>query len=449
VAIRPPLDEARVRALVDTWVNAQNAGDFDTYSRLYAPKFQGVQRTGGRVKTLDRTAWLAARQRMFAKKMNVEARLLRVADAGGTALVRFEQSWASGSFSDVGPKEMVLLQDAAGLLIAREELKASLPVGAAEPLTPVGPQAFAFVVRAGAEAVVVLNTAPAATWAGGPPTLLSADSPASAWRPVTQAALPAEMDAWRGRDLVLHGPQGTCQARIGELALLARVIPHFGSVQSWEGDPAQSLPATPKTEIAQQIWDLAEGAHVLVGKLTFDPKQPACASATWARSPRAPDPGLLRPLAAVPAALHAKTVDALRQLKGHQELQKAWLAEAPSPRPRWWDQSGEAQIQVVALAGTNGEPRYVAAQAVAGDGCGAFRGELAAIWQVQGTPEAPVLVLLTDERSQSEPALPVGAADLDGDGKVEFIGPDRLWRAMGPLHREVEKLNVPYLDCPC
>ena len=57
--------EPAARALVDTWLNAQNAGDFTTYGELYAKRFDGIKRVGERVRKYDRAGWLEDRERMF------------------------------------------------------------------------------------------------------------------------------------------------------------------------------------------------------------------------------------------------------------------------------------------------------------------------------------------------------------------------------------------------
>src|SRR5690606_14694528 len=75
-AASPPrrVEPAAVQALIDTWLSAQNAQDFDTYASLYAGRFEGVRRSGARTVRLDRAGWIADRERMFKKRMSVELR---------------------------------------------------------------------------------------------------------------------------------------------------------------------------------------------------------------------------------------------------------------------------------------------------------------------------------------------------------------------------------------
>src|SRR5688500_6473613 len=73
------IDEQRVRALVDAWLDAQNAGDFTAYERLYAPRFTGIKRSGSRTQSYARAGWVLDRQTMFARPMRVAAKNLELA----------------------------------------------------------------------------------------------------------------------------------------------------------------------------------------------------------------------------------------------------------------------------------------------------------------------------------------------------------------------------------
>jgi hypothetical protein len=129
------VDEAAARGLLTDWLAAQNSGNAKAYGGLYAGRFFGVKRVGR----------LSDRGRMFKRKMRVEAGDVRVSWDGRSAVVRFIQTWASGSFKDVGPKQLVLVREAGEVRIAREEMLASKRVGeAAAPA--LDPERFAFVV---------------------------------------------------------------------------------------------------------------------------------------------------------------------------------------------------------------------------------------------------------------------------------------------------------------
>ncbi len=55
------------RTLFDAWVSSQNTGDFSIYSSLYGEGFEGTKRVGSQTMILDRSGWLADREKMFQK----------------------------------------------------------------------------------------------------------------------------------------------------------------------------------------------------------------------------------------------------------------------------------------------------------------------------------------------------------------------------------------------
>jgi ketosteroid isomerase-like protein len=122
---RPDLAQADVEALVDQWLSAQNEGDFGAYSATYAQRITGIKRAGNRETTYNREDWLADRKRMFRKPMKVEGAKRSIRTSPTSAVVRFEQTWASGKFKDVGPKQLIVIREAGALRIAREEMQAS------------------------------------------------------------------------------------------------------------------------------------------------------------------------------------------------------------------------------------------------------------------------------------------------------------------------------------
>jgi len=78
-------------------------------------------------------------------------------------------------------------------------------------------------------------------------------------------------------------------------------------------------------------------------------------------------------------------------------------------------------------------------------GCADFSASMTAVFEVTG---AQTLVLQSDG---TNPSLidTDGAADLDGDGRPEFITPEGLFRRMGAVYRPQVLFAVPNNDCPC
>lgn len=137
----PPTDaaiEKEALALVASWVDAQNRGDFAAYAALYdAAHFKGVKRTArGGVTTYDFAGWSTDRKKMFDRKPKVEAVAPSVRswlDAKsklkpGVVAVHFVQRWRTERYADHGEKLLHLLRGASGKLgIVYEDLLHSEP----------------------------------------------------------------------------------------------------------------------------------------------------------------------------------------------------------------------------------------------------------------------------------------------------------------------------------
>jgi Domain of unknown function (DUF4440) len=108
-------------ALLSAWTEAQNQGDFERYERLYARTFRGTRRTGGKVRSMDRSAWMEERARMFRAPLAVEATEVQIE---GKRL-RFVQTWSDGAWADRGSKVLEVVEEGGALRIAGETLMAS------------------------------------------------------------------------------------------------------------------------------------------------------------------------------------------------------------------------------------------------------------------------------------------------------------------------------------
>ena len=101
---------AQVNGLVEQWVKSQNDGDFEAYQSLYAEKFFGTKRSGKNQRSFERKGWLRDRKRMFGKRMTVSVSGVEMSRTAESAVVHFEQEWASGRYKDAGPKQLVLVR---------------------------------------------------------------------------------------------------------------------------------------------------------------------------------------------------------------------------------------------------------------------------------------------------------------------------------------------------
>ena len=72
-----------------------------------------------------------------------------------------------------------------------------------------------------------------------------------------------------------------------------------------------------------------------------------------------------------------------------------------------------------------------------------FLGELWAIWH----DEQPAPARWTADDPLARPQPPSSVVDLDGDGKLELVGPDILYQQVGPLWRVGRTATRPRVGC--
>ena len=80
-----------------------------------------------------------------------------------------------------------------------------------------------------------------------------------------------------------------------------------------------------------------------------------------------------------------------------------------------------------------------------GAGCADLLGELWTIWR----DEQPAPVRWTADDTLARPQPPSSAVDLDGDGKLELVGPDILYQQAGPIWRVGRTATRPWVGCGC
>jgi ketosteroid isomerase-like protein len=437
----PTLADAEVRALVDAWLSAQNAGDFAAYERLYAPRFTGIRRSGPRVRRFDRAGWVADREVMFRAAMQVAARDVTVDASTGVATVRLTQEFSQGAFHDVGRKEIVLVRSGAALRIAREEMLDSTVAEAASEAA--APAAGTFLPTFDVGDVRYAIIAPAQDgWAEGAAELVAPGEVVVARRAVRMGALPEALRGYAAQRFRFYGSDGqTCEAGLGAFSLISRIDVHFGVSQRWAGedlDGERHAPYTP-AEIAAEAFDM--GAQVLVARL-----DDACGrGALWGQLASQPAVTAFRG-APAPAPLAAAVLQRFRALPAWRAAETAYHQDGAAQRARGWDMhDGHAPAVVLWQAPNNGRRFAVVSASTMVGGCADFSASMTAVFEVTG---AQTLVLQSDG---TNPSLidTDGAADLDGDGRPEFITPEGLFRRMGAMYRPQVLFAVPNNDCPC
>lgn len=435
----PPLPVEQVKAVAQAWLDAQNRGDFEAYSKTYATKFFGIKRVGQRTASYTREGWLKDRERMFKKKMIVSIDAMSVTTSSQSAAVRFVQTWASGTFKDVGPKQLVIVREADGSLkIAREEMLASSLVNTAAEAA-MDPALLSLIVREDKAKylAMVLDPSVKKTPGAGPHRLLSRGRTTA--RSVATAQVPEAWRGWVGQEVVLYGAEAeACRATVAGFDYFVSVYPHFGQLQDWSGEMGGKKASA--STVARGLWELGQGYVRLVARL-----KPAgeCKGALWARLASKPAPTLYHQVANTESSTrHAEA--ATRKLPFMTKLQRQYAQEGG--KGFWLSDAGTSVRHFAPKTGAT--QSIITVSGIDGDGCGAFRGEFWSAWRATpetlGKPE-----LLTSPTAPGGIFVPATAADVDGDGKPELISHHQLARQRGAIWSVILDIEPPSFDCPC
>lgn len=414
----PALLEGDVRMMIRAWVDAQNKGEFAAYEKLYAAKLEGVKRARGRTWRFDRGGWMADRKRMFAHPMTVTASDVHVKMSAGSAAVELTQTFAQGAFQDEGTKRMVIILENGVPRITREEMLQS------RSATPLGVDRGVFLVGGEDKALLLQDGAPT-TWGGGAKSV--SHGPVSLARQGLGNA-PAEVKAWRGKQVAAYTADGTrCDATVESVYLEAGVVPHTMTLHEWD--------AMPEDQVATE---LLGGSATLMGSLVPDV---GCAPVV---AIPAGAPAFFAPLADL--EIQNKALDAFERLADYKALQKAYRGFGE--QGRW------ATDPRVGVFGAPGQTRYVSVSAAEGAGCGEFEGALWVMWSV-----SPAGVFTRIPIDDSEAWEPIAVFDSNGDEQIEFVATpargnrfgryEALFEMEGGVMKSTQWISYPFNDCGC
>lgn len=437
----PTVADADVRALVDAWLQAQNAGDFAAYERLYAARFTGIRRSGPRERRFSRAGWMTDRQAMFRSAMQVAARELTVDASTGVATVRFTQEFTQGAYHDLGRKEIVLVRNGSTLQIAREEMLESALSAAADGVAAPAPGAFLPTFDVGGTPYAIIAEAEDG-WTEGAAELLSPEEVVISRKAARASALPEALRALTTQRFRFFDAGGhSCETGLGALSVISRVDVHFGVSQRWSGedpDGERHAPYTP-AEIAAEAFNM--GAQVLVARLDDE-----CGHrAIWGQvASQTAATGFDDTPA--PAPLAAAVLRRFRALPAWRAAETAYHEDGSAIRGRSWDMhDGSAPGVTLWQAPGDGRRFAVVSASTTVGGCADFSNSMTAVFEVTG---AQTIVLQSDGTNPAY-VSPIGAADLDGDGRPEFVTDSGLFRRMGTVYRSQPLYPVPNHDCPC
>lgn len=421
---------ADAKTLLDQWVETQNKADFEGYKALYAENLSGLKRVGSRTYRMNRTQWLADREKLFTLAVSVTIKEPKITVMGHTAAINFEQTWKSPHFSDVGQKRLVLVQEGNGLLITGEEMLTS-EVDKAASQSP-GVASVSALKRAGGRLFAVLDRGEFSNIVTGPAQFL--DWTASL-RAVSEELTPEKAKAVHTGSFTLLSPSGTsCETTVKGVHVLANVFPHFGELQRWRGELGE--PAAEREKIAADLWRMAgDAGRFLVAELE---NKAECNTAIFGRPTTSTAPAPLTSKEA-DSGTAAVALAAFRKLPAYQAIQAQFIKEG---KRGTWENYADAKPRVTLFQNADGA--YVAVSAAAGEGCADFYGETWAIWQL-----GDKLRLLTDPTYPGELFTPTLAVDVNSDGIPEFMSDSRLFGTVGNVLRAFLDMRSPDYDCHC
>lgn len=437
-----PPTEAEVRAFVDRWAAAQSGRDFAHYEQMYARRFEGVKRAGPRSQGFNRGAWMSDRQPMFTPSLRVQVRDLRVTPSPYSTVAQFVQDFTTGTFHDVGTKQLVLVREGADLRIAREEMLTSEVLPASGGLPALTPGAEMPVLSHNGTFYAVLSAHPAPDWSTGAPTVVDPGGVVVTRAAADATKVPEALRALSGAAVTTFAASGaSCTAHLGAPVVIHRVDVHFGTEQHWRGEDGD--PPVPPDEVASSAWSLGVDGALLVAPL--EQVQGACNGARWAHVDTLPAPKVF--------AVHVADVATTRAALQRFRAQPAWAAlqdqyrgDPHATRNGQWDAHAGVAPSVRVWQAAGSPRRFVTVSAnVAVGGCAEFSG---ALWAAYELSTAGTLTPLTDA---ANPGFyePLAASDGDGDGFPDFIVPEGVLRRREGAYALTDITRYPNLDCDC
>jgi len=309
------------------------------------------------------------------------------------------------------------------------------------------PSIFSHVISQNGKIFVVLNYSPEESWGAGNPQLISDESPVVTRREIVDANLPGSLARRVGAPMHLFGAKGmVCHGKLGQLAMIGRVEPHFGERTRWQGgeEDENGIAQPPMTadEIAADAWQMSEMGIVLAAEL-IDVKGD-CKSALFARSSALPAPGTFAARRA-PSALATRAIEELHALERYAEIDAYYRESSAVVEGQAWEDIGSANTEVKLFQSRSGS--YVYVSAYAGEPCSDFEGRLEALWKVEGQGKDARFSKIY-EGAGSDEFAPTALVELDADGSPTLLGVESSLRKH-PEGFGVRALHVPFLDCRC
>lgn len=254
--VKNPLREKEnIELLFNKWLDAQNEGDFEKYSSVYADIFSGIKMSSSRKRHFKKDGWLEDRKRMFKNPMKVDAQELSIIQSEGSAIIRFLQIWRSGSYMDEGRKQLVVINSNGELKISREEMLNSTLLDASL-LGANRKESFGLnqIIQ---ERFVVLDTKVNSSIAKGSPSMYKSSS----YTTLSDVKMNSEYSKYLNKEImVINGTSSKVRkAKLVKLKLLSSVYPHEETIKAWE----KLLKENKEEQVSKEAFKL--GSLVLIG----------------------------------------------------------------------------------------------------------------------------------------------------------------------------------------
>lgn len=424
-----------VQALLDGWIAAQNAGEFEAVGEFYAPQFLGIDRSIPDRFEFDRARWLTHR-RAAVEGATVEATEVEISMARDIAVVRFQQKVTSERFDDIDYRQLVLLWNGEELQIGREETVPRFTavhrrVDERRPM-----RARPVITLDSGHYMILSDEIPEGAELG---PVVAEEHGVSASRAVRRSRGQGGVAQARPEDVAggsfrLRNVDGQiCDGRMGTHRVLSRMNPHPNLTAAWMGTNPQS--SAPVRQIATEVFEL--GSRVLVGQLHVDSE---CDDPIWAVP--AGNPALHYRTGEVQDVVRRDASAAMMESTEWRRMQRAFETEYGGEGN--WHESEGAEFNVTGF-GDNRGPTHIVVTAAAGPGCGEFRAELTGIFRVSGEGADRTI---GERRVYHEALLHVGAM-FQTEGLDVIAGDDGIWEiGQTQLYLRFPSVTAD-LDTPC